>query len=172
MSKREKVIIPKALLPAGTFPHNARFFSAEIFHNIVKVSEKTFLWVGIVTLTFVNMSIVRPSITSSLASRFHLSQNYSKLTILFGKFANASVLGATDSQRQLREERSSKERERAYWQQVISIHPDYRDAYIRLITLSYELGHPQETSLYVEKLRELSPNEAFLQKISGLLEQQ
>ena len=143
---------PKALLPPGKFPHRLPIFSATM---------KVVLWTGIITLVVVNLSLVRPTAAFFILRNLHLAV-----------ISPVAVLGTTDTQREARELRNAKEQEFAYWQQVIVTHPDYRDAYIRLVALSYELGSPKETALYGEKLRQLDPNNAFVQKLSGVLSEQ
>jgi tetratricopeptide (TPR) repeat protein len=45
-----------------------------------------------------------------------------------------------------------------YWQKIASAHPDYRDAYIQLATLSYAQGNLAQTKVYIQKAAELDPN--------------
>lgn len=57
-----------------------------------------------------------------------------------------------------------------YWQTVIKEKPDYRDAYLALAALAYQLGYKTDAKQYVEKIREIDPNLAMSYQLSALVE--
>lgn len=48
--------------------------------------------------------------------------------------------------------------ELSYWQQVIKEYEGYRDAYLRIATLQYQLGEIGEAKKSIEKVLSLDPN--------------
>lgn len=85
--------------------------------------------------------------------------------------SDSNVLGvSTPSPQELNaQQRNHLENEYKFWQTIVGIKPDYRDGYIWLAGLSYQLNLPQQTSAYLQKARELDPNAALLQKFLPLV---
>ncbi|EKD85704.1 MAG: hypothetical protein ACD_37C00649G0002 [uncultured bacterium] len=75
-----------------------------------------------------------------------------------------NVLGAVA---ELEEEKENTEVKYAFWQNVVKNKPDYRDAYIQLAALSYQLSKLEEGKNYLTEVETLDPNNPF---ISSLLE--
>jgi len=44
------------------------------------------------------------------------------------------------------------------WEQVVVLHPNYRDGYFQLAILSYRLNRINETKMYLNKVFSLDPN--------------
>jgi hypothetical protein len=83
------------------------------------------------------------------------------------------VLGATTSPREVllgweHEEDALKRRYR-YWQSVAGAKPDYRDAYITLSLLAYQLGNADASGLWLARAENLDPNHEAIARISQLL---
>ena len=45
-----------------------------------------------------------------------------------------------------------------YWKKVIADHPDYRDGYMQLASLTYQMGNRAASIDYVEKVLQFDPN--------------
>lgn len=62
-------------------------------------------------------------------------------------------------------------REIAYWQSVALHLQDYRDAYLQLSALSYQLNRLDEAKAYVAKALDIDPNHLLSQKLQVFLNQ-
>lgn len=75
--------------------------------------------------------------------------------------SSTNVLGAqTEKQR--------VEQDYAFWQSVIQEKPDYRDAYLVLGSLAYQLSRIEEGKTYADKALELDPNNTTSLKLRQL----
>lgn len=87
---------------------------------------------------------------------------------------SASVLGDQASPMEMltawKNEPARLESSYRYWQTVIKEKPDYRDAYLALAALAYQLGYTTDAKQYVEKIREIDPNLAMSYQLSALVE--
>lgn len=54
-------------------------------------------------------------------------------------------------------ERDQLAMERSYWEDVLSRHQGYRDAYFKVALLSYQLGDMQTTKTYLAKTLTVDP---------------
>lgn len=63
---------------------------------------------------------------------------------------------------------SKLEKERSYWKQIIKAHPDYEDAYVQLIVLSYKTKNSDDLSEYLTLLQEKNPNNTLLPSLKKL----
>ena len=58
-----------------------------------------------------------------------------------------------------------------YWRGIVSKYPDYKDAYLQLAIVSYQLGDADEAKGAIGKVLEIDPNDAtgqeFARKIRG-----
>lgn len=59
-------------------------------------------------------------------------------------------------------------RQYAFWQSVVITKPDYRDAFMTLASLAYQLGKRDESKTWLAKAQALDPNDPTLQKLSTL----
>lgn len=60
------------------------------------------------------------------------------------------------------------EKKREYWKQIILIHPDYEDAYVQLIILSYQLENNEDVQHYIDALKIRNPNHTQLESLQKL----
>ncbi|GEM_PF-1802716 len=58
----------------------------------------------------------------------------------------------------LESERMKLSKQVSYWKQVISKYQNYRDGYLQLALLEYQLGNSEQAKMYVNKALELDPN--------------
>ena len=56
-----------------------------------------------------------------------------------------------------------------HWEQIASASPTYRDAYIQLAILNYQLDSTQEATLYLQRVLKLDPNWVAPPQLEGLL---
>lgn len=67
-------------------------------------------------------------------------------------------------------DKSTLEKSRNYWLQIIATHPDYEDAYVQLIILSYQLNNNEDVRRYINALTVQNPNHAQLNLLIKLLD--
>lgn len=83
------------------------------------------------------------------------------------------ILGATTSPSNLLQELEGKwghlEREYRFWQSVVKDKPDYRDAYLALSALAYQLSRRQEARAYLTHVLSIDPNDHRAQQLLGVL---
>lgn len=60
--------------------------------------------------------------------------------------------------------------ELAYWQGVVREKPDYRDAYVSLAEIAYQLGKIEDSKKYIQEAIALDPNNASTMKIASMLQ--
>lgn len=75
--------------------------------------------------------------------------------------SSTNVLGA-------QAEKESIEREYAFWREVIKEKSDYRDAYLTLTLLAYQLSKFDEGKEYLAQALSLDPNNVTAQKLIAL----
>lgn len=61
-------------------------------------------------------------------------------------------------QKQVRAEREKVVYQLSFWEQVVRVHPDYRDGYFMLAVLHQRMGHSERSKLYLKKAMELDPS--------------
>jgi len=66
-------------------------------------------------------------------------------------------------------QRNALARELNYWENFISEHQDYRDAYIQASILEYKMGDTSKAKIYIEKSLVLDPNYPEALKIEQFL---
>lgn len=172
------------------FPHFPRFISAPA----ISVLRNFSFWSILTALITFNASTAffRPFVAfqpllvavlqkpTSGDAHINLAQWY-KQTGLFDKAKNElvlasdgpSVLGAQYDPKDLltawEKEPARLEKDYQYWQTVIKEKPDYRDAYVTLTALAYQLGYKTDVKNYVEKIREIDPGLAISKQLSALV---
>lgn len=57
-----------------------------------------------------------------------------------------------------------------HWQEIVSQYPNYRDGYIQLAILYYDLKNNNQAWLYLDKAKNLDPNNDTVKKLTTLLE--
>lgn len=85
--------------------------------------------------------------------------------------ANSPVLGITTVDPEVilnnwKHEKANLQKDYAYWQSVIAEKSDYRDAYLKLAALAYQLSYSSEAKNYLSQALELDPNNPALIKFS------
>lgn len=94
-------------------------------------------------------------------------------TPVTGGGGTVNVLGLTtspvDTLAQWEHERDQWDKQYAFWQSVAIAKPDYRDAYITLASLAYQLGKLDESKRWLSQAQTLDPNHPTAQKLSDLL---
>ncbi len=119
----------------------------QVFPQIIRIFSATLLWLTLITLITVN------------------TMNVSGVS--------TDVLGVFSSYQEERNQRlleSKKAREDYhFWQGVVREKPDYRDAYITLAALAYQLSKPEEAKEYLVQATSLDPNSQIVEKLSSLL---
>ena len=164
------------------FPQFTRFFSASLLGTTTKMvllgsigalfSLNSFAWSQQAVDRFPLEVLKAPW---SPTSHEQLAQQYrqeGKTQQAVAELRLAYVLGAstnTDQITQWESERAQKEAALAYWQTVAERHPDYRDAFIMLVSLSYELGQFDQAKAYLSRAEVLDPYAPSLINLSQLL---
>src|SRR5258706_9890046 len=68
---------------------------------------------------------------------------------------DTSVLGVSTTPLNLltswRQEPQKKAQEKQFWQNIVSVHPDYRDGYVQLASLAYDEGNLPVATDYILK---------------------
>lgn len=72
------------------------------------------------------------------------------------------VLGATI-------DTSGIENEKAYWLQMVSQNPTYRDGYLELAIIDSTLGYKEESLMYFKKAKSIDPNSQKIDEVRKLL---
>lgn len=182
MSKQSQPPTPKLLPAPRVLPHNHRLFST--FTTTLVVAKKITLWLALIVLVFINGFLISPRLgihLSVLPTASHINTPVLKkfMTEISLLFSNAnkelaqnssSVLGAsTQTADPSRITYDAMLQEYAYWQSAISTHPEYRDGYVQLAILAYELKKYTEANMYITKISAIDPNYPLLPKLQGLL---
>lgn len=161
------------------FPHISRIFSAKTFER----GGKVFFWIG--SISFFIVGTITSHYLPQSYDEYRKAILYHPFSInsyihfgqaLFhqGNRVAASkqiqvatnVLGVQTEFTTLLSEwdyaSRANERSYDYWKQIITKYPDYRDGYIRLSQISYDLKLFDETKLYIERAKELDPNNPLI----------
>ena len=142
------------------FPHISRIFSAGLWLLLLTlVSVNVFLWL---TKPLAYSGKIIEVFNHPFAALVHedLARalwNSGARTLAGHELAIVTelnpVLGASTTAKTEREKA-----ETIYWQNILTSHPDYRDAYIQLASLSYQEGNLAQAHAYLLKSRILDPN--------------
>lgn len=164
------------------FPHISRFFSAIVRWSLL-LAIFTMSLLGIQrmisplrqTQLQTLVDVWNPTVHEELA-RVYWAAGYLPEAIRELRVANSlpasaepGVLGETSATNDLEatweSEPARLEKSYAYWQSVIAAKPDYRDAYLALASLAYQLGHRIRAQTYLQKAVVLDP---FSQTVENL----
>jgi|GEM_PF-695724 len=146
------------------FPQYTRFFSAPILCQIRAIVLPIGLWIFLAATIYANIALFSPqSIKSLQQAAYHLKP----------VDAVRNVLGVSVEPEKQKEANTKKllEKEYQHWRDVINEHPDYRDGYVALVTLSYQLGLRAESQKYLATVRTLDPNYPGITTLEALLAQ-
>lgn len=142
------------------FPHFPQLKNARLFFGL----EMAILWSSLAALIAINILSLQKSRPA----------HWDKFVILLWsrgyKQEARSVLGATTDQLQTlerqEEEAASLEKKYAFWQTVVAARPDYRDAYITLATVAYQLGNLDKARAWLTRAQALDPTSPTIQEFS------
>ncbi len=151
-----------------------------------------FLWtllIGLVTVNLISAQKSRPIYWNKLMmlfeSPFSVPRHIDLAALLWrhGQTQNArqlmasvrpaNVLGATSNTMtildQWENETQKIKEQYVFWQSVAASNPDYRDAYVALTVLSFELGKTDEARAWLAKAQTINPNSLTVQKLREYL---
>lgn len=172
-------------------PHISRFISA----TAISVFRELSLWGILTALIAYNSAIALSSPpvgfqqllvavmqpTASSAAHIKLAQWYrqngifdkAKQELLLASEGSA-VLGAQANPRDIlaawENEPARLEQAYHFWQGVIREKPDYRDAYVALAALGYQLGYTEETKKYIGNIQTIDPGFPIYQEFATLIQ--
>lgn len=161
------------------FPHFSHQISARLLFSL----EMMLLWGGLAALVAVNVFFIqkgRPAYWNKLIMLFEAPLSAPRrvdlATLLFqlgNKQEARNVLGITTTSAgtlaQWEQEEKKIEEQYAFWQSVAIAHPDYRDAFITLTSLSYKMGNLKEARSFLDRVGAIDPNSPVIQKFSTIL---
>lgn len=168
-------------------PHLSRIFSAPLF----SLTAKAALWLiflGFIAINLYsrltetpfwqkNLSVLTNP--QSLLPHIVLAQSAwtsgdwraAKNELLVAQSLN--ILGASTSPldllQQWEKEPTRLGDEVSFWQQVVVNKPDYRDGFIMLAAVHYQLNNNAKATQYLETAKLLDPNNPYVKKLSDLL---
>lgn len=156
------------------FPQFTRFFSASLLLWLGALfSLNILLWAKQARDPYLLATLKAPW---SPTTHEQLARQYwqgGKIPQAVSELKLASVLGTTtyaDQITQWESERAQKEAALAYWRTVAEKHPNYRDAFVVLASLSYELGHFDEARTYLASAKTLDPYAETITRLERILE--
>lgn len=88
--------------------------------------------------------------------------------IIPNSLANKNVLGA--QAQKIESEKHTLEKSVEFWKSILVNYPDYEDAYIQIISLSYTLQNKEDVRTYVNLLEKLNPNHPRLSDLKNLID--
>lgn len=131
--------------------------------------------IGIIGITAaINGMIISEAFKTSLISvvvritgqtRNDAVKNFFRFFPIVSNIKNSSVLGYSHTEQDV----AALQQQYELWQSVISTHADFRDGYVHLALLSYQLGNMTALRQHIESIRALDPNYPELQKLTMLL---
>lgn len=159
----------------GDSPHNSRFFPAGLTRILPGLAQKALIWTVLVTLILINAAMALPSIRTKAQWFYTLVQPLKQHTAIIGQnqAQSTSVLGAIDDQSEQTMSQLHYEilqKQYAYWQIVVSDHPDYRDGYYALAVLAYELGRNSDAVIFLRQVRAIDPNFVNSERLQSVLQ--
>lgn len=106
----------------------------------------------------------------------HFSRIFSAVTLwiaLLAFFVVNLVNGISEPKRVLGAssagERESAERAFGFWQEVVKTKPSYRDGFVTLATLAYQLGKFDEATAFADRALTLDPNSPDAQRLLEII---
>ncbi len=155
-------------------PHISRIFSAKTFSRVGNLC----LWVVLLALVSFNVFLwlTKPlsyseNLFAVFTHPFSAPAHEALAQTLEGTGASreraivaelSPVLGAaTTAQAQ------QKEADMIFWQNVLSVHPDYRDGYVQLSALYYGEGNLMQAHADLLKAQLLDPNNAVVDRLTA-----
>jgi tetratricopeptide (TPR) repeat protein len=85
-------------------------------------------------------------------------------------FASIDLSQSISVQKNMKKEKDRVAYELSYWQEIVKLHPDYRDGYFKLALIQYRLGKTKQSRENVEKAMEIDPNFSEGKEFEKMLE--
>lgn len=137
--------------------------------------------IGLVTINLISVQKGRPVYWNKLMmlfeTPFSVERHVDLASFLWqrGNKQNArDVLGATTTSAgtlaKWEQEEKKIDEQYTFWKSVASAHPDYRDAYVTLTILSYQLGKLEEARGWIAKAQTIDPNSLPVLKLRDYLQ--
>lgn len=165
------------IFPKLQFPHISRIFSALCLWSLLFTLISFNISIG-VSKPLAHSDKIFQIFTRPFSAREHEALartlwNSGARTLAGQELALGAelspVLGASTKAETQREEEAI-----IFWQNVLTSHPDYRDAYIQLAALTYGQGNIAQSRAYLVRAQTLDPNNTtvtrFVNFTSKLLE--
>lgn len=144
-------------------PHIPRFIPEDIRRRIVRTAVVGGIWGLLSLLIGANILLLKPSLLTQL------QHSVQSVIPQYNKPESTKVLGAEENGTiENTATRQSLNTEYAYWQAIVDARPDYRDGYVRLTLLAYQLGKQSEAKSYLDTIRHLDPNYQGLKALEDL----
>ncbi len=161
------------------FPRFSRKFTA----SLIASSISSILWAGLTALFAVNVfarTYRAPSYWSKLEAALQEPFSTTRHRLLAQELwqeglrntaKKEAILGASTEDLLNQWKNASETLAQAYqfWQSVALAHPDYRDAYITLASLAYQLGKTEETKRLLNQAIALDSNNKVAKKFEELI---
>lgn len=174
------------MIKATLFPHFIRIFSAGfLWLFLTLIISLNFYAKTLFSASFEPLTIEAMVHPSSARAHFALAQRFWSMGFLtrakselrvaqeLSQIAGSGVLGISTNPTTLLTEWESEptRRQAAYqfWQRAVQEKSDYRDGYMQLASLAYELGRIDVAKQYVSKGEDLDPNNPTIEKLRTLL---
>lgn len=163
---------PIHLLPAPKkrrldFPQFHRFIPAQLVTQSFILTQKSLLWLLLLTIIAANIYLHQPELAAYIArgtlQASSQTQYQSQKEAVLGE--ESDVHSTQPAQKRA----DAVMQKYTYWKNISLQHPDYRDAYVALATLSYELGYYSEVKRYINMTLSLDPNYPGLQTLLSIL---
>ncbi len=147
------------------FPQFFRGKPARLFFSL----EIGILWLALGALIAINVWSIQKSRPAY----------WDKLVMVLWKQGHRqearNVLGAmtdlVESLARREEEAAELQKKYAFWQSVAASRPDYRDAFISLAKLAYQLGKPDDARTWLARAQTLDPTSPIVQQLSDYFRQ-
>lgn len=153
------------------FPRYPRFLSAKPFQTSRRVIGKLILWIGISVLGITNITLGTKQLP--LPRTLYAPANNLMVTVYNWKNSARGVLGISTDQAQdestARNKRATLENQFTYWQTIVSEHTQYRDGYLMLAALAYQLDKPNQMRFYIDRAKQIDPNNPTPKLFEGLV---
>ncbi|GEM_PF-1630277 len=172
------------------FPHFTRIFSATLIAHLERFTYLSLI-IAIFSLNIFAHSNLQHPLTSDITTllltpysatahedlaQVFWSQGYidaGQKELLLAMTAasknKTSVLGISSRLHSWEEEPERIQKEFTFWKQVAKEKPTYRDAYMQLSFLSYQLGYVKDAKEYLSRVQSLDPNSEYVEKMEKLL---
>ncbi|MBI4062305.1 tetratricopeptide repeat protein [Candidatus Gottesmanbacteria bacterium] len=155
------------------FPHISRFFSASLLLGLGVLLSLNILLLGKRSRDPYQLAVLKapwsPTTHEQLARQYWQG---GKIPQAVSELKLASVLGTTTYADQItrwESERVQKEAALAYWRAVAEKHSNYRDAFVILASLAYELGRFDEARKYLTRAESLDPYAKSIDNLKTIL---